>query len=137
MCDVEAEAFEFKSLVDAIRIRNHVIDMFERADSEPDPAVRGSLLTFVVAGGGFAGAELAGALNDFTRGMLAYYPNIPHDELKVVLVHSRDRILPELSGPLAAYPLPQMASRGLPSTLPPRFPRPWDPIFLPTPHNTR
>jgi NADH dehydrogenase len=113
MSDVQAAAFEFKSLADAMRIRNHVIDLFERADSEPDPAVRGPMLTFVVAGGGFAGAELAGALNDFTRGMLAYYPNIPHDELKVVLVHSRDRILPELSGPLAAYALRQMAVRGV------------------------
>ena len=98
MSDVQAAAFEFKSLADAIRIRNHVIDLFERADGERDPEVRGPMLTFVVAGGGFAGAELAGALNDFTRGMLAYYPNIPPDEVKVVLVHSRGRILPELSG---------------------------------------
>ena len=111
--DVQAAAFEFKSLVDAIRIRNHVIAMFERADSEADPDVRGPMLTFVVAGGGFAGAELAGALNDFTRGMLAYYPNIPPDEVRVVLVHSRERILPELSGPLAAYALRQMAARGV------------------------
>src|SRR5215467_7626005 len=69
MSDVRAWAFEFKSLADAIRIRNQVIDLFERADSEPDPDVRGPMLTFVVAGGGFAGAELAGAINDFTRGM--------------------------------------------------------------------
>jgi NADH dehydrogenase len=113
MRDVEAAAFEFKSLADAIRIRNHVIDLFERADGEPNPEVRGPMLTFVVAGGGFAGAELAGALNDFTRGMLAYYPNIPHDEVKVVLVHSRERILPELSGPLAEYALRRMAARGV------------------------
>ena len=113
MEDVQAASFEFKSLAHAIRIRNHVIEMFERADSEPDPEVRGPMLTFVIAGGGFAGAELAGALNDFTRGMLAYYPNIPHDEVKVVLVHSRERILPELSEPLAAYALQQMAARGV------------------------
>ncbi len=113
MSDVQAAAFEFKSLADAIRIRNHVIDMFERADGEPDPSVRSPMLTFVVAGGGFAGAELAGALNDFTRGMLAYYPNIPHDEVKVVVVHSRERILPELSAPLAEYALRQMAVRGV------------------------
>ncbi len=110
---VQAAAFEFKSLANAMRIRNHVIDLFERADGEPDAAVRGPMLTFVVAGGGFAGAELAGALNDFTRGMLAYYPNIPADEVQVVLVHSRERILPELSGPLAAYALRQMAARGV------------------------
>jgi NADH dehydrogenase len=113
MQDVQAAAFEFKSLAHAVRIRSHVIDMFERADCEPDPEVRGPMLTFVVAGGGFAGAELAGALNDFTRGMLAYYPNIPPDEVKVVLVHSRERILPELSEPLAAYALHKMASRGV------------------------
>src|SRR5260370_7390361 len=110
MCDVEAEAFEFKSLVDAIRIRNHVIDMFERADSEPDPNVRAPMLTFVVAGGGLAGAELAGALNDFTRGMLAYYPNVPHDEVKVVLVHPREPILPQLRGPLAHHAPPPRAA---------------------------
>ena len=74
MTNVEAEAFDFKSLEDAIRIRNHVIEMFERADREPDAATRRAMLTFVVAGGGFAGAELAGGLNDFARGMLAYYP---------------------------------------------------------------
>jgi NADH dehydrogenase len=113
MTDVSRFAFEFKSLADAVRIRNHVIDLFERADVEPDPAVRRPMLTFVVAGGGFAGAELAGALNDFTRGMLPYYPNIPAGEVGVVLVHSRDRILPELSEPLAAYALRQMAARGV------------------------
>jgi NADH dehydrogenase len=117
MQDVQAAAFEFKLLAHAVRIRNHGIDMFEHADSEPDPEVRRPMLTLVVAGGGFAGAELAGSLNDFTRGMLAYYPNIPHDEVKVVLVHSRERILPELSEPLAAYALQKMAARGVRSNL--------------------
>jgi NADH dehydrogenase len=113
LSNVAAEAFDFKSLTDAIRIRNHVIDMFEQADREPDPAVRQALVTFVVAGGGFAGAELAGGLNDFARGMLAYYPNIPPAELQIILVHARDRILPELSAPLAAYALDHMAARGV------------------------
>jgi NADH dehydrogenase len=57
--------------------------------------------------------ELAGALNDFTRGMLVYYPRIPPDELSVTLVHSRDRILPELSESLAGYALERMAARGV------------------------
>ena len=90
MDDVQAAAFEFKSLADAIRIRNQVIDLFERADGELDANVRAPMLTFVVAGGGFAGAELAGSLNDFTRGMLVYYPNIPPDEVKVVFVHPQE-----------------------------------------------
>ncbi|MBK7974709.1 MAG: FAD-dependent oxidoreductase [Deltaproteobacteria bacterium] len=71
MANVEKLAFDFKTLIDAIKIRNHAIDMLEAASREPDPARRREMLTFVVAGGGFAGVELAGALNDFCRGVLA------------------------------------------------------------------
>jgi NADH:quinone reductase (non-electrogenic) len=113
MTDVQSFAFDFKSLADAMRIRNHVIDMFERAGHEEDAEMRRAMLTFVVAGGGFAGVELAGALNDFARGVLADYPRLQADELSIVLVHSRDRILPELSEPLAAYALERMAARGV------------------------
>jgi NADH dehydrogenase len=113
LTNVQAEALDFKSLMDAIRIRNHVIDVFERADREPNPAGRQALVTIVVAGGGFGGVEVAGALNDFTRGMLVYYPHIPPEELRIILVHSRDRILPELSESLAAYALDRMAARGV------------------------
>ncbi len=109
----EHEAFDFKTLADAIRIRNHVIDAFERADREPDSDKRRSLVTFVVAGGGFAGAELAGSLNDLVRGMLALYPNVPEEAVRVTVLHSRGRILPELSEPLAAYAQERMAARGV------------------------
>jgi NADH dehydrogenase len=113
MENIEKLAFSFKSLLDAIRIRNHVIEMFERADREPDRSLRCPLLTFVVAGGGFAGVELAGALNDFAHGILADYPNLHPVELSVVLVHSRDRILPELSESLARYAQDRMEMRGV------------------------
>ncbi|MFN8538823.1 MAG: NAD(P)/FAD-dependent oxidoreductase [Thermomicrobiales bacterium] len=113
MDGVQKNSFDFKSLNDATRIRNRVIDLFDQAARDPDRAHRAPLLTFVVAGGGFAGAELAGGLNDFARGMLAYYPTIAPEEIRVVLVHSRDRILPELSEPLAAYALERMAARGV------------------------
>ncbi|MCA1718508.1 MAG: NAD(P)/FAD-dependent oxidoreductase [Actinobacteria bacterium] len=113
MESLENEAFDFKTLSDAIRIRNHVIDMFERADREADPEVRRPLLTFVVAGGGFAGAELAGGLNDFVRGMLVHYPNVPEEEVQVIVLHAGDRILPELSESLAAYALKRMKERGV------------------------
>jgi NADH dehydrogenase len=106
-------AFDFKSLLDAMRIRNHVIDMFERADREPDATKRRELLTFVIAGGGFAGVELAGALNDFARGMLADYPNLSAEDLRIILAHAGGRILPELSEPLAAYALERMTERGV------------------------
>src|SRR5579859_1903658 len=110
---VQQNAFDFKSLFDAMRIRNHVIDLFERASHEPDPEQRRSLLTFTVAGGGFAGVELVGALNDFARGMLAVYPSLGPDDLRLVLIHSRERILPELSEGLAAYALEGLRARGV------------------------
>ena len=98
---------------DAIRIRNRVVDMFEQADAEPDPNIRKRLLTFVIAGGGFAGVELAGALNDFAHGILADYRSLSAKEISVILVHSRDRILPELSESLASYALEKMRVRGV------------------------
>jgi NADH dehydrogenase len=113
MSNIEKLAFNFKTLLDAIRIRNHVIEMFERADRQPEAELRKPLLTFVIAGGGFAGVELAGALNDFARGILADYPNLSPSELNIVLVHGRDRILPELSESLAKYAQEKMEARGV------------------------
>jgi NADH dehydrogenase len=113
LTNVEKFAFDFKTLFDAIRIRNHVIEMFERADREADPDTRKRLLTFVIAGGGFAGVEVAGALNDFAHGILADYHNLTSEDLSVTLVHSRDRILPELSETLASYALAKMTQRGV------------------------
>jgi NADH dehydrogenase len=113
MANIEKFAFKFKILLDAIRIRNHVIEMFEHADRESDAVRRRALLTFVIAGGGFAGVELAGALNDFSHGILADYPNLHPEELSIVLVHARDRILPELGESLARYAQNRMEARGV------------------------
>ncbi len=113
MANVQKYALDFKSLLDAIRVRNRVIEMFERADAEINPGLRQRLLTFVIAGGGFAGVELAGALNDFGRGILADYPNLRPEDLNVILVHSREHILPELSESLGRYAQEKMADRGV------------------------
>ncbi|MGB0387780.1 MAG: NAD(P)/FAD-dependent oxidoreductase [Ardenticatenaceae bacterium] len=110
---VEENAFTFKSLEDAMLLRNHMIDMLERADFEKDVERRRQMLTFVVAGGGFAGAELIGAINDFTRGVLHFYPNIPPEELQMILVHSRDVILQELSDTLGKFALEKLQERGV------------------------
>ena len=111
--NVEERALDFKSLFDAISIRNHIIDMFEQADREEDPELRRERLTFVIAGGGFAGAELAGSVNDFARGILVDFPNLSSRDLQIVLIHSRDRILPELSESLGRYAQASMTLRGV------------------------
>jgi len=113
LTNVKERAYDFKRLLDAIRIRNRVIEMFETADLERDPLQRSRLLTFVIAGGGFAGVEIAGALNDFARGILADYRNVSPGDLKVFPVHSRERILPELSESLACYAQEKMEQRGV------------------------
>lgn len=113
MPNIEKLAANFKTLLDAIRIRNHIIEMFERADREVESSARAPLLTFVVAGGGFAGVELAGAINDFAHGILADYPSLRPGELQTILVHSGNRILPELSESLARYAQQKMEARGV------------------------
>ena len=67
----------------------------------------------MIAGGGFAGVELAGALNDFARGILADYLNLRAGDVSVILVHALDRILPELSERLGRYALERMTTRGV------------------------
>ncbi|MGH7806395.1 MAG: NAD(P)/FAD-dependent oxidoreductase, partial [Candidatus Binatia bacterium] len=91
-------ALPFKDLADALRLRDHVIRALEEAAIEHhDPELRRELLTFVVAGGGFSGVEVAAELNDFVRGVARSYRGLDPREIRVVLVHSQDRILPEVS----------------------------------------
>lgn len=113
MSDVERHAFTLKTLADAVELRRHVISALERADAEPDPAERDRLLRFVVAGGGFAGAETIAELFDLAHSVLRYYPHIDPDELHFVLVHAGDRILPELGEELADYALRTLRDRGV------------------------
>ena len=110
---VEEHAFTMKTLEDATRLRDHVIALLERADVEPDPEERRRQLTFVVTGGGFAGTETIAELFDLAHGVLRYYPRIDPVELRFVLVHSRDRILPELTPALGAYSLRKLRDRGI------------------------
>ncbi len=111
--DVAAHALTMKSLADASALHAHVIDKFEHADMEEDSAVRRELLTFVVVGGGFAGVETAGELNDFVRGAGRYYPRVRREDVRVILVHLGPRILPEVSESLSAYALRKLRSRGV------------------------
>ncbi|MFZ0548721.1 MAG: NAD(P)/FAD-dependent oxidoreductase [Candidatus Promineifilaceae bacterium] len=110
---IETYTLTFKTLNDSMRLRNRVIDLFERADFETDPVRKRQMLTFVVIGGGFAGVELIGGLNDFGRGMLPHYPNLKQEDLRFVLIHTREVILPELSPELGLFAQEKMAARGV------------------------
>jgi NADH dehydrogenase len=106
-------ALAMKSLPDAIRLRAQIIRHLEEANSECNPTDRQSLLTFVVAGGGFAGVETVAAVNDFVREALPFYPNLCEDMLRVMLVHSGPVILPELGESLGRYAQKVLAQRGV------------------------
>jgi NADH dehydrogenase len=112
---VADHARTLKTLDDAVGLRDHCIRMLERAEAQPAGPERDRLLMFVVAGGGFAGAELIAELGDLVRSALVYYPRIAPEEPRFVLVHSRERILPELSESLAAYARERMERRALSS----------------------
>jgi NADH:quinone reductase (non-electrogenic) len=102
-----------KSLRDAIQLRTQIIQHLEEANFECNPADRQSLLTFVVAGGGFAGVETVAALNDFVREALPFYPNLCEDMLRVMLVHSGPAILPELGESLGQHTEKVLVRRGV------------------------
>jgi len=123
MSDVEQNAFTIKTLYDAIRLRNHVIYLLEQVDQllpESDnisnvfKQSQKEILTFVIVGGGFAGVETAGELNDFIRDSIKYYyHNIDKNKIRVVIVQSGNRLLPEMSEELAQFALEKLHKSGV------------------------
>jgi NADH dehydrogenase len=92
-------AFKLKTYEDVLRLRNHIISMFELADVERDEQERRRLLTFFIAGGGYAGTEVAGELSDLARRLTKReYKRVNLQEVRVVLVHPGPTILPEMQG---------------------------------------
>src|SRR5688572_15605968 len=110
---LERGALTMKSLSDAIRLRNHLIKNLEQADFECCPERRESLMTFVVAGGGFAGVETIAAINDFVREAIEFYPNVSERNVSVVLVEAAGAILPELGSKLGSYAQKKLEERGV------------------------
>ena len=114
MSGLHEHALPFKNLADAITIRNQVIDVIEAASSEKDHALRRQLLTFVVGGGGFSGTEVVAEVNDFARKMAKQYPEINPNDIRVILVHSKDRLMErELSSSLGEYAGKILQRRGV------------------------
>jgi NADH dehydrogenase len=103
----------FKTVQEAIYLRNHVLAQLDVAASEEDAGRRRAALTFVFVGGGYAGAEALGELEDLARDAIETYPNLDASEMRWVLVDAADRILPELPAGLASYAQELLQERGI------------------------
>ncbi len=106
-------AHPFKYLGDALWLRNQLVNSLEEAETETDEEMRRSLLTFVVAGGGFSGVECIAEMNDFLREASRSYHNIKETDLRFVLVQGAERILPEVSEGLAEFAHRLLEKRGV------------------------
>lgn len=103
----------FKTLADALVLRSRLIHALAEADIEDEEEPRRKLLTFVVAGGGFSGVEIVAQINDFVRLAARSYPRIDPKEIRCVLVHKGERILPEMVEDLAHFAQDRLRKRGV------------------------
>ncbi|MGH3492513.1 MAG: NAD(P)/FAD-dependent oxidoreductase, partial [Sciscionella sp.] len=103
----------FKTIGEAIYLRNHVLSRMDLAASTLDPDARKKLLTFTVVGGGFSGIETLAELQDMTSYATRYYENIEPDDLRWVLIEAAGRILPEVRESLGVWTAEQLQERGI------------------------
>ncbi|KUM75359.1 NAD(P)/FAD-dependent oxidoreductase [Streptomyces griseorubiginosus] len=103
----------FKTVEEAIGLRNHVIEQMDIASSTRDPAIRDAALTFVFVGGGYAGVEALGELEDMARYTARYYHNVRPEDMKWILVEATGRILPEVGEEMGRYTVSELRRRNI------------------------
>jgi NADH dehydrogenase len=103
----------FKTVEEAIGLRNHVIEQMDIAATTRDPAIRDAALTFVFVGGGYAGVEALGELEDMARYAARYYHNVQPEDMKWILVEATDRILPEVGEEMGRYTVTELRRRNI------------------------
>jgi NADH dehydrogenase len=103
----------FRTVEEAIGLRNHVLEQLDLASSTRDPALRDAALTFVFVGGGYAGTEALAELEDMARHATRHYHNVDPDDMKWILVEAADRILPEVGPDLARWAVTQLRRRNV------------------------
>ena len=106
-------AFPLKTVGDATTLRSHIMEQMEKAEVCQTPERRAWHLTFIVVGGGFSGAEVAGEINDLVQSSARYFKGFTRGDVKVRLIHSRDELLPEISPPLRAFARRKMEKAGV------------------------
>jgi NADH:ubiquinone reductase (H+-translocating) len=106
--------WDFKTLEDAVALRDHVLDMCEHADHMTDEAARRELLRFVVAGGGYTGVELITELSDFfTEYLMRKYRGIRPGDVQLMVLEATPEILRGISPRLKAHALGRLNARGI------------------------
>lgn len=114
MAGLHEHALPFKNLADSIGIRNQVIDVLESAARTQDQALKAKLLTFVVGGGGFSGTEVVAEVNDLIHKLAKEYSEIDRNQIRVILVHSKDRLMDrEMPESLGRYAEKLLKKRGV------------------------
>ncbi|WP_338059273.1 NAD(P)/FAD-dependent oxidoreductase [Streptomyces oceani] len=103
----------FKTVEEAIALRNHVLEQLDIASSTRNVEVRDSALTFVFVGGGYAGVEALGELEDMARYACRYYHNLRPEDLRFLLVEASDRVLPEVGAEMGRYTLRELRRRNI------------------------
>ncbi|MFC8596228.1 NAD(P)/FAD-dependent oxidoreductase [Streptomyces atroolivaceus] len=103
----------FKTVEEAIGLRNHVIEQMDIASATRDPAIRDAALTFVFVGGGYAGVEALAELEDMARYTSRYYHNIKPSDLRWILVEATGRILPEVGEAMGKYAVRELRGRNI------------------------
>ena len=111
--NVERNSFTMKTLADAISLRNRIIDMLEQAENEKNSKIKQRLLTFVIVGGGFAGVETAGEINDFLSEAISYYHNIKQADVHVILVEAVGTILQGFNESLSEHAHNKLEKNGI------------------------
>jgi NADH:ubiquinone reductase (H+-translocating) len=106
-------AHGFKTLAEAIYLRNRVLEQLELADAAEDASERRARLTFVVVGAGYAGTELVAELQALVRRALRLYPSLRPDDTRFVLADVAPQVLPELGGRLSRTALDVLRKRGV------------------------
>jgi NADH dehydrogenase len=106
-------AIGFKTLADAIALRNRVISMLETAETIHDARARAEYLTFVFVGAGYAGVEGLAELQDFMGDVIDLYPRCATQGMRWVLVEARERVMPEVASSLAAFAARELRGRGI------------------------
>ncbi len=110
---LEDHAIGFKSIAEALHLRNQVLSRLEAAQSTTDREARRKALTFLFVGGGYTGVEVAAELEDLARSAAQWFPDVAREDMRWLLLEASDRILPEVSPSLAEYAMNELKDRDI------------------------